>query len=153
MAVRKQIGNAVFDIPETGEPEWGEELTAYLDAVGDALQSVQGPNDILISTAPILNNQTTPINVTGLSFDSSEVLAVEVEYFIERVTTGSTITESGSIVGNYDGSAWKINTSGVGAVGVDFTVNGSGQFQYTSTNLTNYVSGQIRFKAKTLDQA
>lgn len=147
-----QIGNETFEYPIQGNGGWGEEATAWAEAVTQALQTVQGPNDILLTTALLLNNQSTPANVSGLAFDTSEVLSVQIDYFIER--QGSTTkVESGILSATFDGSDWKLTAESTSDAGIDFTISASGQVQYTSNDLAGHTSSTVRFRAKTIDQA
>lgn len=150
-----QIGSTVFEYPEQGDKAgWGEEATSWAEAVTDALQTVQGPNDILTTSATLLNNQTTPANIPGLNFDVSEVQAIDIKYLIIRTfdAGATTITEAGRILGSYNGSEFTISVETDGNdSGFDITVLNSGQFQYTTSDLANHVSSLIRFEAKTID--
>jgi hypothetical protein len=155
MSKTVQIGSNIYTIPEEGDnPGWGEDLTAYLEAIADALANVQGPNDILITSANLNNNQTTFANVAGLQFNTAQVQAIEVKYLIIReYDAGATVvTESGTISGNYDGSTFFISTQHVGDAGITFDVTNTGQVQYQSSNLANHVTSVIRFQGKTIDE-
>ena len=150
------VGNEEFEIPLQGEnPDWGTEVTDFLEAVAGALETVQQPNDVLLTTANIANNQTTPANIAGFSFTTAEVQAINCEFFVSRSTTSpaQTITESGSIVGNFNGTAWSITIVSVGYAGITFSITPAGQIQYVSTNIigSGYV-GAIKFKAKVINQ-
>lgn len=149
-----QIGSSIYIIPEEGDKaSWGEDTTAWIEAVTDALSTVQGPNDILQTSAILANNQAVPANITGLSFNTGQVQHIFVEFIIEREydAGATTITESGSIIGNYDGTDFYISVDSVGDSGVTFSITSAGQMQYTSDDKTNHVSSQINFKAKTID--
>jgi len=152
MSKNLQIGNEIYEYPVQGDGSWGEEATAWAEGVTEALQTVQGPNDVLLSTALLTNNQTSPTDVSGLAFNTSQVLSVQVDYFIKR--EGSTIlVESGTLEANFDGSDWKLQADGVGDAGTDFTITAAGQVQYTTTDLAGHTSSQVRFRAKTIDIA
>lgn len=155
MARQLQIGSRVFEIPDAGEnPGWGEDTTEYLVAIADALQSIQGPNDILLTSATLANNQTTAANIPGLSINLiGDVKAVEVDYAVERVfnSGATTISENGKILSSYDGSQFKVSVEAEGDTGVLIDATNAGQFTYTSSNLADHVSTIIRFKAKTID--
>lgn len=155
MSKTLQIGSETFEYPENREnPGWGEEATGWAEAVTDAIANVQGPNDILTTSANLNNNQAVAANVNNFRFDTSEVQAISAEYLIIRVydSGSSTVTESGEIIGNYNGSDFVISQDAVGDAGITFSITSVGQVQYISSNLTNHVSSVIRFKAKTIDQ-
>jgi apolipoprotein N-acyltransferase len=149
------IGSNSFIIPNAGEnPGWAEELTAYLVAIADALASVQGPHDILITSATLANNQTVPTNIPGLLFNTGEVQAIEIDYLVLRSydSGSSTVSESGKILGNFDGTTFTIAVESVRDAGIDFSITNGGQVQYVSTNLSNHISSIIRFRGRTIDQ-
>jgi hypothetical protein len=144
------VGNEEFSFPEEGtNASWGEQVTDWASAVTDALTTVVQPNDITTTTAVINNNQSSAANVTGFSFDTSEVISINGEYIIKRTTDSSTLVESGTIRGNFDGTNWSVTQTAQGNAGVTFDITSGGQVQYTSTDVagSNY-SGVILFKAK-----
>lgn len=148
------IGNESYDIPNEGEGgNWGQSVSDYLEAVSRALQTVQQPNDVPVTTASILNNTPTPTPILGFSFNTSEVIAINGEYIVRRFTDTSTVVQNGIIEGNFDGQNWTITHERVGNAGVVFDITSDGQIVYTSTNLTgaNY-DGSITFKAKVFNQ-
>jgi len=151
------IGNQSFKLPIDGRGNWGEETTAILEALAEASQLIQGPNDVLLSTANLTNNQTVPAALGNLSFNTGQVLGIQVDFFIRRTyNPGSgeiTITENGILLANYDGSNWKLSMESVGDTGIDLVISSSGVVQYTSTNLAGHISSIIRYKAKTIDEA
>jgi hypothetical protein len=159
------IGNQSFKLPIDGRGNWGEETTAILEALAEASQLIQGPNDVLLSTANLQNNQQLQMvndvlsgaPLGNLSFNTGQVLGIQVDFFIRRTyNPGSgeiTITENGFILANYDGSDWKLSMESVGDTGIDLIISPSGTVQYTSTNLTGHISSIIRYKAKTIDEA
>lgn len=155
MSKQLQIGSTIYDYPEQGDKAgWGEEATAWAEGVTNALANVQGSNDILITSATLANNQSSAANIPGLIFNVAQVEAVEIDYFIKRIfdSGATTVTETGKILGTYDGSDFFISTETTGDSGVVISVLASGQFQYTSTDLTNHTSSVIRFRARTIDQ-
>ena len=67
MTVKLQIGNRIFNYAIEGSPSgWGEENSAWAEAVTNGLLTVQGPNDILPTSATLINDQSTPVSVAGL---------------------------------------------------------------------------------------
>lgn len=149
-----QIGSTSYIIPEEGDKAgWGEDTTSWMQGVTDALENVQGPNDILSTSATLTNNQSSATNIPGLLFNVAEVESVEIDYVIKRVydSGSTTVVESGKILGNYDGTDFVISQETTGDAGVEITVTSSGQFQYTTSDLANHVSSVIRFKSTTID--
>lgn len=156
MSVEVTLNNETFQIPVQGTaPEWGEQASDYLVALNSAITSIQGPGDINITTSNILNNQSSATNVTGLAFSSSQVQGIEVEYIVIRSYTTPAIAkaERGIIKGIFDGSNWQITVERVGNAGVDFDITSGGQLQYFSDDYsgTSGYSGQIIFRARTLN--
>lgn len=155
MSVTLQIGNQVFEYPENLEnPGWGEDATAWANAVTERLKTLQGSNDIIITNSALLNNQSTPVSIPGLVFNMGEVLQMRIEYYIKRVYNGtsSVVTETGVILGHFDGTNLDITQeSSEDSTGIDISVDATGQFKYTSTNLTGFSSGLMIFKATTFN--
>jgi len=148
------VGNESFLYAEQNEPAgWGEDNSAWAEAVTNVLGTVSGPNDIATTTDVILNNQSSPISITGLQFSTAVVRGFEVEFVVYRNTDSNTVMESGKMTGTYDGvSDWYFNTERLGDAGVYFQITSGGQVQYYSDDTTglNY-SGVIKFRAKTID--
>jgi hypothetical protein len=149
-----QIGSKTYEIPEQGDKAgWGEETTAWMEGVTDALGNVQGTNDILVTSATLANNQAAASDIPGLLFNVAQVESVEIDYIIKRVYDlgTSTVVETGKILAVYDGSEFFMSTETSGETGTTISVLNSGQFQYTTTDLTDHQSSIIRFRAKTID--
>lgn len=155
------VSNNVYDYPEPSrEPGWGEEATAWAQAVTDVLNTLLGPGDILETSFVIGNNVSVVTNINGMSFDGAAVRAANVTYTVIRRSdeTPSGNTESGTLRLTYDpagtiGNKWKLSQLGDMSAGMVFSVTDAGQVQYKSTDIgsTNY-QGQIKFIAKTLSQ-
>lgn len=157
MAKNLQVGNDVYSYPENNEnPGWGEDATAWAEAVSDALATVQGPNDIPLTTSTLSNNQTTFADIPSFELNAANVQAFSAEYLVIReYDPGSgaiTVTESGTIRGNYDGSDFYISVDNERDAGITFEITSAGKLQYKTTDLTGHVSSTIKFKAKTIDQ-
>lgn len=150
-----QVGNKTYEYPSEGqEAGWGGDATRWAEAVTTALSTVQGPNDITVTTAILANNQAVAADIPGLIFDVSQILFCEVECLVERIyDSGATkISESFKILGNFDGSNFDIGIQSIGSeTGINITALNTGQFQYTSSSLANHVSTTIRFKGRTID--
>ncbi len=154
MSKQVQIGSNIYIIPEAKDnPGWGEDLTAFFEGIVAALANVQGPNDVLLTSATLSNNQVSPANVPGLIFNVSEVQGVEIDYFVLRIyDSGSSVTaERGKILGAFDGAVFAISTEAEGDAGIDFSITNGGQVQYVTTNLVNHISTVVRFKGVTID--
>jgi hypothetical protein len=178
MAKNRQIGSNPVIVPEAGDnPGWGEDTTELFDQIIDALADVQGPNDILTTSANLANaladvqgpndilttsanlanNQTgfpTPASVPGLVFNTGQVQSIDIDYLVIRVYDlgATTITESGKMYGNYDGSTFFLSVESTGNVGISFDITNAGQVTYTTDDRPDHESTTIRFKAKTIDK-
>lgn len=120
-----------------------------LDALDAKIESVIPLTDIPETSFDFANNQTVPADVTGFVLDPfapvgacKAIVSVRTEYggFLvaaEQVdmsifNTGSEFIMSYSTLGT--------------ATGVEFSITPTGQIQYTSTDLTDSTSRQIRFR-------
>jgi hypothetical protein len=149
------IGNEVFEFPIDGENSgWGSEVTDWAEAVTDALSVVQKPNDILLTTATIANNISSPTNIPGFSFSTAEVVAIECRYLINRTTTvpNAVYSEVGYIEGYFDGSDWGYSIRTTGESEVLLSITPAGQIQYTSSNLSGATHvATITFEARVIN--
>lgn len=146
------VGTEDFEFPLEGENAgYGESVSDWAEAVSDALETVQAPNDVLVTTASILNNQTSFADIAGFIFDSSEVISINAEFIVIRTTVSpaNNLVESGFIQGNFDGSNWIYGVISQGNAGITFNITSAGQLQYQSTNVTGttYV-GSITFRGR-----
>lgn len=120
-------------------------VKTYVDAL---------PVAIIVSqtSSTIVNNQSTPANITGLIFNPTLFRGVKIEYSIYRQTdtASSAVAQMGQLrfVYNTQAGVWLTSDDYVGQdAGVTFTIdNTSGQIQYTSTDITgtNYV-GTLKY--------
>lgn len=155
MSKKLIIGSEEFEFPVQGSnPDYGEEITSWAEAVTDALSTVQGPNDILETSATIANNISSFTNIPGFNFSTTEVRSINAEYLVERATTSPVdkIVETGYIEGYYDGTNWGISIRVVGDAGIEIDITSGGQMQYKSSNMAGLgYTGTIKFKARTID--
>lgn len=120
-------------------------VKTYVDAL---------PVAIIVSqtSSTIVNNQSTPANITGLIFNPTLFRGVKIEYSIYRQTdtASSAVAQMGQLrfVYNTQAGVWLTSDDYAGQdAGVTFTIdNTSGQIQYTSTDITgtNYV-GTLKY--------
>lgn len=149
MSVILVINNIPFEIPTQGESSpWGEPVTDFLTEVAKILNSVNGPSDILESSATILNNQPTPVDITGFFFDSTVVRSFAVRGNVYRNIDGTEYSEEFLLVGLFQGAAgWALTQEGMGNAGITLSITPAGQIQYASTNLAGTVySGLTKFR-------
>lgn len=127
---------------------WTDFFRAILDALG------------IEKTIALANNQATPVDLTGMRFNSLLTSRVEVSYLIHRITTGGGATElveSGIFHAVYKpiSATWElvfIGTPGPDAAGITLSIDADGQVQYESTNITGTESiSKITYKAQSMD--
>jgi hypothetical protein len=153
------VNNTSYNYPDPGqEPGWGEDATAWAEAVTSVLNFLVAPGDIINSTASIQNNITVPTDVSACVFDGAVTRAANVTYQVTRKTddlvTG--LVQEGTLLLNYNpnGGTWTLSqTYSCDELGVSFSITNGGQVQYTSSDVTgaNY-EGVIKFSARTLPQ-
>lgn len=170
-----QIGSNIYEYPSPGEPAgWSEGASDWAEGVTNALATVQGPNDILLTSSSLIIPNGTPetegpFNVNGFLFDSATVQGFDAQFLVTRTYTDGTPKEieSGDIIGNGADGEFRISISSIGDVGISFSILSqseidalpipdsskvAGQVQYTLEERANTQNIQIKFKAKTIDQ-
>lgn len=122
-------------------------MTLIVD-FADGFTSASSP--VLAGNSPeeyaLLNNQSSFVNITGLSFDSSVYTSVFIDYELQLSTaTPSLYRQSGSIILNFNGSAWSIEPgsyTGNSIIAYSAPVAGEIQLQM-SGNQVQYKSGNM----------
>jgi len=110
--------------------------------------------EVNIDNESILNNQTTPVNITGAIYDGTLFRAVILEYSIYRKTDDNEVSEVGQLRLSYktDADTWSLSNDFSGDdAGVTFSIDVTGQLLYTSSDLTgaNY-SSKLQIQTKQL---
>lgn len=160
MPVTLTVNNIPIEYPVAGDsPGWGQAATDWATQVTIALQNLQSPTDIPQKTFTIQNNIVSFADITGLTFNTGLVRAAFISFSIYRTSTAfpSGNAEAGYLTIVYDnlaapGSKWLLVGSGGGLSGITFNVTDAGQLQYKSTNLGPGHSGNMHFRAITLNQ-
>lgn len=159
MPVPLVVNGNTYQYPaDNDNADWGEQATAWAQAVTGVLQEVVGSGDITQTVSSIANNVSSPAAVTGLAFNPTLVQGAIVQYAVYRVTGGAGAMEAVETGIMYPGylpvaGTWDLPIAGGQGAGVTFTINTNGQVLYTSTNFTGsgYV-GTITFRAQALLQ-
>lgn len=150
MSVQVVIKGLTFQIPETGERDWGTEVTGWIDSISTAVSDLTVTGDIKLLSVGLSNNAPST-TVENLRFDTSEVRHAIITYSIYRVTSLHEESSMNHMYLTYKSNAgtWELVDNGVGSTGVNFTIDNTGQVKYTSTNLsgTGY-SGKMSFRAQ-----
>jgi hypothetical protein len=153
MPIPVTIQSQTYEYPSPGDqPGWGEDATDAFVALVTKVNGISPNTDIVAGSASIANNQSSPVNVTTLIFDSGVVGAAIIEYHLTRTVTGASISEQGTLSIDYSNGVWYIQrelSSGVDT-GVVFSITNAGQIQMTSSNIaeSSYV-GNMSFRART----
>ena len=152
MAITLRLGDETFEIPVPGSGNWGEQVTLYLQKNSEIIATIQGPQDILLTEAPLVNGATNQ-PIVGLSFDTSTLQQIKVEGIITRTFTTSADpkVDSFTMEGIFDGSNFHIQNEYVGTdAGVSLNINGAGQATYTAETVADTDTFTIRFRAKAI---
>ncbi len=108
---------------------------------------------------PLLNNQSTAIDIEGLNFDSAFVSQGIVDFLIQRITTGTGANEliaSGTfhVVYKPISNSWAlvmIGTPGPSTSGITFSITAIGEVRYISSNITGTASiSRIVYRSRIL---
>jgi hypothetical protein len=98
------------------------------------------------------NNVTSPTNVTGLSFSTTDTRSFTVTMSIVILASSSLYSQT-TIEGIFKNGAWEIFTSSLGdQTNITFSITAAGQIQYTSSNYVSWISTTFRWTAKVLNQ-
>ena len=151
MSIRVQLGDETFDIPVVGDPNWGEQVTLYLQKNAEIIATIQGPQDILLTESPLANGATSQ-PISGLNFDTSTVQQIVVEGLITReFIADDPKVDSFKCDGVYDGVDFYIDFVKTGTdAKVDIDVNAAGQFIYSAEDVANTTNLTIKFRAKAI---
>jgi hypothetical protein len=108
---------------------------------------VTGVSTLYSATFNAANNISTPTNVTGLSFDNSDIRNFVAQMTVSILrSSGGNLFETFNIEGMQNDSGWTLYTSSVGDTsGITFSITSTGQIRYTSTNITNWSSSTFRY--------
>ena len=102
------------------------------------------------TTATLLNNQSTFVNVDSILFDESVVKAVVMIIVVTINTTTGSIDQMFETKGLNLEPGWCINNTSIGEIsGIKFKILG-GQLMYTSTNIANWTSATLRCKVTSI---
>ena len=155
MSIPVTLNGSTYELPEHGEdPQWGEELNAFLVEVSDVLGSITSVDDILLTSFSLTNNQSTFADINGLTFSKTSVRSARITLDIYITTSTEELQESVDMILGYKNTADEFRLSVLSSgdnSGVTFNITSAGQIQYKTTNIsgTSY-AGTIKFKALTI---
>lgn len=153
--IKVQIGNSIFEIPEVGNPKWGEKTTRVLLALVDALSEVVGPEDILTKEALLSNNVPTRTPINGFRFNTTLIQqciasGVIVRTFPEELSIepmkDAFVIEAASYNGAFDYHVRYIGNN----ARVKLFATEDGQFEYTSEDVEFTSNIFIKFKGNAI---
>jgi len=96
-------------------------------------------------------NQNTPADITNFSFDNSTVRYFQGFCSIHIITSTTTIDAGFELKGLQTKSGWLLNSTLIGDhnIGISLNITNTGQIQYTSSNIANWISTTINFRCLT----
>ena len=126
------------------------DIRYYTKAEVDAIiAGITSPGDLDDTAFSFANNQSSAANVTGFAFANATVRSFKAHVSVSIDAT-TDLFEVFEIEGIQKGSEWDYSVSSVGDItGLRFSVTNAGQIQYTSTNVSGFVSGVVKFRAYT----
>lgn len=128
----------------------GKRLIVGEELIVDGIDITPSSGDINQKEFLANNNQTIPADVTDFQFHNG------VKSFMGMVcitiqTTDKILDSLYELKGIHKQSGWYMHTNFIGDdVGIILMMNTSGQVKYTSTNIPNWISTTIKFRATTL---
>ena len=124
-----------------------------LRTAGIAVESFLGGGFIGETSFTLANNQSAAANVTGLVMSSTSYKSAHIYAEVRRKTATTEVISNGRLIIQYRDltTSWELLDELSGDDdGVVFTVNSSGQVQYTSDNMSGgSYTGTIKFRAIT----
>lgn len=113
------------------------------------IPAVGSEGDIQETLYGAANNQTTPTNVTGFAFSNAVVRSFKALVSVDIDAT-TDLFEAFELLGVQKSTGWDLIVSSTGDdSGIVFSIDSSGQVQYTSTNITGFVTNRLKFRAIT----
>jgi len=95
------------------------------------------------------NNVSLATNVTGLSFNNLTTRFFQCQITVTITKSiGSNLYELFTLEGHQTDSTWNLYATSLSDItGIQFSITSTGQVQYTSSNVPNFVSSTFRFSA------
>jgi hypothetical protein len=137
-------------IPAQIASEGNDKTSAHLKGIDDKFATVAAlpSGDINPTNFSGANNQSSPANVTGLSFSGKNHFMARI---IIRVDATADLFESYELIGTKKSADWDLSQECSGDdTGVVFSITSGGQVQYTSPNFSGFVSLNMDFRAEAL---
>jgi hypothetical protein len=134
--------------PSQVASEGTDKVSAHLKGINDALATAGGSaGDIGQTSFSAANNQASAANVTSLAFANGVVRSFEALVSV-HIDATSDLMEQFILNGIQKSGSWEMTVQSRGDTsGVAFSITSGGQVQYTSTNVSGFVSNTIKFRA------
>lgn len=114
-----------------------------------SIPAVGSAGDIQETSFSAANNQAAAANVTSFAFANGVVRSFSAQVSV-RIDATADLFETFTLSGIQKGASWDMAATAVGdESGIVFSITSGGQIQYTSTNVTGFVSNAIKFRALT----
>jgi hypothetical protein len=118
-------------------------------AVGQSI-SLGGISNDIVGTFSASNNVSTPTAITGLIFPTANIRSFSANIQIQLLANSGADNRYAyyTIDGIQNTAGWAIDDSFIGDVtGFNFSIDNTGQIYYTSTNISNWISCTLNYKA------
>jgi len=118
-------------------------------AVGQSI-SLGGISNDIVGTFSASNNVSTPTAITNLIFPTANIRSFSLNIQIQLLANSGADNRYAyyTIDGIQNTSGWAIDDTFIGDVtGINFSIDNTGQIYYTSTNITNWISCTLNYKA------
>jgi len=135
---------AVTSTPNNTEDEWNIQVGMANSTTGLVINAANSATAVFIepgtgTSFTIPNNQSTPTNITGLSFSGAATRSAVIDYSIYRKTDDNSAVETGIILVGYNTrtTSWSITeTSGCEDSGCTIDITSGGQLTIESSNMS-----------------
>ena len=155
MSTPRILRDEVYNYPDTGDSNYGEDASGWVEEATDILGTVSGPGDIATTEVTLTGTDDgTHINgnVTGMTFDTAYVQSIEVTGFITRDFSDATPTqvEQFTIKGAFNGTVlnFTVDYSGDDAE-LEFGITG-GQFTFSYLKVVNTDTVKCKYEASAI---
>lgn len=142
---------AINYTPDQVGSEGTDKVSAHLKGIDNRF-AVLAPAGDIGSTSFTGDQAQTSAAVTGLSFSSS--FRSFTAYVVVEVDATADLFEYFTLTGIRLGASWALAATSVGqTTNVTFSINSSGQVEYSSGSYSGFTSLKMRFRATTLGNA
>lgn len=129
------LGGTIYNVPNTGtSPVWSAQLNEYLLALGEQVNGLAGPFDVLNRLAIYSSAPTGLTDFSNVTIDPTVVNGAIVTYSMRYTTSSVTAVELGQAYVVYDpnnaaSSKFNIAKQSAGSAGFNLYVTDIGQVQ------------------------